>query len=456
MKGLFHKVVNRLTARYKARFSHTYLKAKPISAVGILGFPAFYGVWNFAFVQPYENIYIRLIGCTVCAILWAADRLPKKYARFLPAYCYGAAVFCLPFFFTFMMLMNNVNEVWISSAVCGTIYLMLLMDSWNVFVSYIIGSVLAIVSVLIFSDMDFPTARYLHSLPVFAFALTAGFVFDYHDELLQIASRDRRHAVNAVGSSVAHEMRTPLLGIRLDTQTVSDVVTPLLSLGDAGPLSAEDRADLTACLAHINRQVTFANTMIDMLLMNISEPRIEATNFRDHGMAEVVDQALADYPFKGRERDQVIWHPDTDFAFRGSDLLMRHVLFNLLKNGLRALAAARRGTLSIQLDASGHLDVRSDAGQEPAHPVNRLIVRDTGTGIPAALLPHIFEPFYTTGAIGDSRVGIGLAFCRRVVESFGGTITSRSEEGVFTEFEIALPLPSDALATATRPPPPPP
>lgn len=340
-----------------------------------------------------------------------------------------------------MMMMNNVNEIWLGSAACSVIYLIFLMDSWNVLIAYIIGSALAIAGVFIVNDGAVPISGYIQALPVFAFALAAAFVFDYYGELLQIASRMR--AVSAVGSSVAHEMRTPLLGIRLDTQTVSDVVAPLLSRADAGPLSAEDRADLAACLAHIDRQVTFANTMIDMLLMNIGEPKIETTNFGVHGMAEVVDQALADYPFKDDERDRVVWHsdPDTDFAFRGSDLLMRHVLFNLLKNGLRALAAARRGTLTIRLAPP------SGAGQEPPRPANRLIVRDTGTGIPAALLPHVFEPFYTTGAVGDSRVGIGLAFCRRVVESFGGTITGRSEEGVFTEFEIALP--PAVLATTT-------
>lgn len=443
MKGLLHEALNGLTMRYKAQFAHIYLKAKPISAVGVVGFPAFYVLWGIIFVQPYENIYIRMIGCVICAIIWISDRLPDGFSRFLPAYCYGATILCLPFFFTFMMLMNNVNEIWLGSAVCSVIYLTLLMDSWNVLVAYVIGSALAIVGVFIVNDGSIPISGYLHAMPIFAFALIAGFLLDYYGELLQIASRMR--AVSAVGSSVAHEMRTPLLGIRLDIQTVSDVVAPLLSLGDAGPLSAEDRADLAACLTHIHRQVTFANTMIDMLLMNISEPRIEATNFGVHGMAGVVGQALADYPFKGDEHDRVVWHldPDTDFAFRGSDLLMRHVLFNLLKNGLRALATARRGTLTIRLDAPG------GAGQEPTRPASRLIVRDTGTGIPAALLPHVFEPFHTTGVIGDSRVGIGLAFCRRVVESFGGTITGRSEEGVFTEFEIALPPVVPAPAPTT-------
>jgi two-component system CAI-1 autoinducer sensor kinase/phosphatase CqsS len=77
----------------------------------------------------------------------------------------------------------------------------------------------------------------------------------------------------------------------------------------------------------------------------------------------------------------------------------------------------------------------------PGATSNTLIFRDTGSGIPAGVLPHVFERFYSGG--GDDAVlgsGIGLAFCKDVMLDFGGTITCRSEHGSWTEFELSFPV----------------
>jgi signal transduction histidine kinase len=69
-----------------------------------------------------------------------------------------------------------------------------------------------------------------------------------------------------------------------------------------------------------------------------------------------------------------------------------------------------------------------------------LDVRDTGTGIPADLLPRVFDLF-VRGATGEVGSGIGLHLVRRLVEMHGGTVTARSA-GVAqgAEFSVRLPL----------------
>ena len=67
----------------------------------------------------------------------------------------------------------------------------------------------------------------------------------------------------------------------------------------------------------------------------------------------------------------------------------------------------------------------------------RFRIADTGTGIPADLLPRIFEPFVTLGK--SKGTGLGLAIVKSVVESHGGTITVQSELGAGTTFEIIIP-----------------
>ncbi len=65
-------------------------------------------------------------------------------------------------------------------------------------------------------------------------------------------------------------------------------------------------------------------------------------------------------------------------------------------------------------------------------------VRDTGSGIPEALLPRLFEPYFTTKAGGT---GLGLAITHRIiVDHHGGSIEVHNEAGVGAAFTVSLPL----------------
>jgi two-component system NtrC family sensor kinase len=66
-------------------------------------------------------------------------------------------------------------------------------------------------------------------------------------------------------------------------------------------------------------------------------------------------------------------------------------------------------------------------------------VKDTGSGIPAEVLPQIFDPFFTTKE-DQNRTGLGLAVAHSIVEQHAGTITVRSKPGEGTEFRVALPV----------------
>lgn len=106
---------------------------------------------------------------------------------------------------------------------------------------------------------------------------------------------------------------------------------------------------------------------------------------------------------------------------------LRQLFLNLFTNS--ADACPHGGTLTIR------------AKKDEARKAVVIEISDTGTGIPADLLPKIFEPFFTTKAEGKG-TGLGLAICRRIAQEHHGSIEVSSDgiQGHGTTFRITLPL----------------
>jgi signal transduction histidine kinase len=98
---------------------------------------------------------------------------------------------------------------------------------------------------------------------------------------------------------------------------------------------------------------------------------------------------------------------------------LKEVLLNLVENARAAI------------DAAGHITISAHSADE------RVVIEvsDDGPGIPAEQLPRIFDPHFSTRSTGT---GLGLAIVRRLVESWGGTITAESEAGAGTTVRIRL------------------
>jgi len=110
-------------------------------------------------------------------------------------------------------------------------------------------------------------------------------------------------------------------------------------------------------------------------------------------------------------------------------LHLTQVFFNLFLNAREAMAGSHSGRLTV-----------TAARREEQVAIE---VRDTGKGIPAELLPHIFDPFQSSKPVDrDGRLrcgGLGLALCQDLIEGGGGTISVESQPNVGTTFTIVLP-----------------
>jgi len=245
---------------------------------------------------------------------------------------------------------------------------------------------------------------------------------------------ERRHAMLALATQVAHELSTPLATIRTLVSNIEEHLTPLLEgyrpPDGQPPISEEMLGLLDGSPRMIHRLVDRANMLIRLLLVNVAENPEERSDYRRFPVGHCIHEALGTYPFREEER-RLVRVEGADFEVYGSEVLLAYVLYNLLKNALYAIASARKGEILILT--------------EPGQPLNRLRFRDTGSGIPAQVLPRVFDEFFTGKASGRG-TGMGLPFCRRVMTAFGGTIVCHSQPGELTELVLSFPrLESDAV-----------
>ncbi|MBS0359660.1 MAG: PAS domain-containing sensor histidine kinase [Proteobacteria bacterium] len=231
-----------------------------------------------------------------------------------------------------------------------------------------------------------------------------------------------------VAFTIAHEMRTPLYAIRRfgeGIQRYIDILLETYQMAKEHNLPVKNIPTrrvsfLKDFFGKIEVEIKTTFLMINMLLENVKQQQFDKSKFEICDAEKSVEIALSRYPLGESQKLVIHVNDEHNFQFMGEPELFVHVLFNLLKNALHYIA--NKGEIFIWFENKGAM--------------SELHFKDTGEGIAKSVLPHIFDRFYSRTYHGT---GLGLSFCKRTVEAFGGKIICRSVEGEFTEFVISLP-----------------
>ncbi|MCR9145133.1 MAG: HAMP domain-containing histidine kinase [bacterium] len=433
MRSVIHKGYNLLVSQSLA---HTRGKLRLVGILGAVLYPGYYVIWEFIVPLPYENLLLRLAAAAAAApLIWEA-RL-RLYPAFLGVYWIVATAFCLPFFFTFMMLRNDYNVFWVGSLMAAVVVLILFFPNFRVaFLVWLLGTAaaylteLAIVGALPEIELLSTTQPLSQGQQLAAF----GFVMIFLVAVTNLLNLHRRSVersgienINTWAATILHQTLTPISAVNLALQGIRPHV--------------EDRPRLLAivdsAIAEGHQAVKSARE-----ILSFAVPPEETLEPRSVISARsAIQRAIDTYPYGisgAFERiDLIQLHAGDDFDIEAPLEPFVHVIRNLINNAMNAIGEAQQG----------HIQIRLERGRRQ----NTISFCDDACGIPTEDLPFVFESYFTGRPAG---LGLGLAYCKQFMHRAGGRIAVRARKGPrpFTEFLLHFPAAQiqPGAATAAR------
>lgn len=259
----------------------------------------------------------------------------------------------------------------------------------------------------------------------------------------QLVQREKMASLGELTAGIAHEIQNPLnfvtnfseLGVELVAELKDELTRATLS-GAGQPAVSQLLLDLAQNQSKIQEHGRRADRIVKSMLEH---------SRASGGQRQVTSlNALADESLRLAHHAWQTKHPDflvdltKDFdpalpAVLAVPQDLNRVLLNLLANAFYALTEKSR-----LAGPSFRPEVRVCTGRTSQ--AVWLRVRDNGTGIPAAVIGKVFQPFFTTKPTGDG-TGLGLSLSYDIItKGHGGTLTVESEAGEFTEVTLLLPL----------------
>ncbi|WP_367343610.1 PAS domain S-box protein [Methanomethylovorans sp.] len=217
-------------------------------------------------------------------------------------------------------------------------------------------------------------------------------------------------------SNVSHEFKTPLTSIRGYNQLVID--------GTLGEINDQQKKAMDTAIRNTDRLRRLVDSLLYLSRTQVGKMRYY---FEKLQLEELINNCVHDQLLQAKNKGISLQTNIGEIPpIRGDKDKLTDVLINLIDNALKFTSEHGKVTVSASKIPEGvHIQVR-----------------DTGIGIPADQLPHLFQRFYQVDSSASRRyggTGLGLYISRTIVEAHGGKIWIESEEGKGTTVHVELP-----------------
>jgi two-component system NtrC family sensor kinase len=232
----------------------------------------------------------------------------------------------------------------------------------------------------------------------------------------QLVQSDKLASLGKMAAGVAHEINNPLAVILQKTGWLQDLLDEEEFQKSAN--GEEFRASVKKIEEHVERARKVVHNMLGYARR--MEPRLE-----DVDVNQTINQTVDILENYARSNNIDI---QTDLADNlpitaGDQAQLQQVILNLVNNAIDAIG--KDGTISV----------KSSREQSKI----RVVIADTGPGIPESMQKKIFDPFFTTKSTGKG-TGLGLWISYNIIEKMGGNLALQSKEGQGATFTITLPI----------------
>ena len=391
-----------------------------------------YFMWTYGETYRCNVLTItRFLGAMMCIPLLFKNSWPTRALKYFPTYWHMTVMYTLPFSTTLSFLIMGGTREWLLNIALAIIMLSAVVDQLSFIILAVLGiflgSKLYDLLWVVLGEMtpfnpDLVTVHHLTYTCIFATSIG----------LLCLPRRkkekDKRwETLELFGKIIGKEVQNIL---SLSRAYASSIQLFSKQMHIHASLPTDDNRELllikmdkraySALWETTDGLVRDSARDVQTLNKKLATLRkcIDSDDFTVLSMQRCVTDALSLYGLTSHQKKSMLINIDEDFQFYGSVYYMQQIVLNLLDNTYTH--SQRDCTIEIWLAN------------------NRLHVKDNGSGIAKEALPYIFDPFFTTS---KATIGIGLSFCKLVMDAFGGTIICKSRQGnkAFTEFLLTFP-----------------
>ncbi len=244
-------------------------------------------------------------------------------------------------------------------------------------------------------------------------------LYDRTDELRaqrELIAREKLATVGEIASGVAHEVNNPLAAIRMEAE--------LLGRASRDPDTSTTAATITR---EVDRAARIVRSLLRLARRADTAPTRVQMNDLVHDVAEIRRRVL-----RAESVDFRTELDDAAPAVLGLGQDLQQVVINLVTNAEYAVRGRTPAVIGLRTQArEGWV---------------RIVVEDSGPGIPREIRARIFDPFFTTKS-PDEGTGLGLAICQRVVTEVGGKIWLEDSDLGGARFVVELPAAPESVET---------